>query len=264
MVSCQNCGSKTSNDGQHCAHCGGKLSKLLCRKCFYPLPGSAAYCILCGTEQVHHYNEPISTELECPHCAVDYGIKHHDRVVLLEDKPAVFGDQEGTVDSHYYECPRCYGNWMSESVLLLMLEQSAQRKGVVEPEKRERGIEDRSYFRCPNRDCAEMLSRFLWTRVVKQPLSNMSFPVIDKCSGCSGIWLDNGELDWLLEMGPRALPSMKSGPITAKSNCGGVRAENGIRDSLGDEGDGAESETFLGGFIEVGIGVELGDAGGGD
>lgn len=207
MVSCQSCGSKHSKDGQHCDHCGGKLSKLLCRKCFYPLPASASFCMLCGTEQVHGHGEEVTTDLECPNCALTFGFEHDERVVHLSVKPASVEVQGTEVALHYYECPKCHGNWVSEQVLISMLEQSASRKSKIEPEERSRSLDARAYLKCPSKDCGEMLSRFLWTRIIKKPPAGASFPAVDKCSSCSGVWLDNGELDWLLEKGAKALPA---------------------------------------------------------
>ena len=163
--------------------------------------------MLCGSEQVHGYGEDIATDLECPHCASTFGFEHDDRAVYLSAKPAVLESQGDDVALYYYECPKCHGNWASEQILISMLERSAARRSNIEPEERLRNIEDRSYFKCPKKDCGEMLSRFLWTRIIKRQFAGTSFPVVDKCSGCGGIWLDNGELDWLLEMGTRALPS---------------------------------------------------------
>lgn len=279
MISCQNCGSKSSRDGQHCDHCGGKLSKFLCRKCFYPLPSTAAFCILCGTEQVHGFEEPILTELDCPHCAISYGFEHDQRVVKLETKPAVVGEEGDEVCLYYYECPKCHGNWLSEQVLLRMLEQSSRRRGNIEPEVRQRGIEDRSYFKCPKSECGEMLSRFLWTRVVSLRVSNISFPIVDRCSGCGGLWLDNGELDWLLEMGSKALPqpqNKNAGASASSKNPGndwGMAAGPAARDS-------STTETEHLPLIEIGLNLAVdaaleggfgggggdggGDGGGGD
>lgn len=163
--------------------------------------------MLCGTEQVHGHGEEIVTDLECPHCSATFGFEHDDRIVRLSAKPALLESQGDDVSLYYYECPKCHGNWASEQVLISMLEQSSSRMSKIEPEERLRNIEDRAYFKCPKNDCGEMLSRFLWTRIIKRQFAGVSFPVVDKCSGCGGIWLDNGELDWLLEMGTRALPS---------------------------------------------------------
>lgn len=163
--------------------------------------------MLCGTEQVHGHGEEITTDLECPNCALTFGFEHDERVVHLSVKPASVEVQGTEVALHYYECPRCHGNWASEQVLISMLEQSTTRKSKIEPEERSRSLDARAYLKCPEKDCGEMLSRFLWSRIIKKPPAGASFPAVDKCSNCSGVWLDNGELDWLLEKGAKALPA---------------------------------------------------------
>jgi Zn-finger nucleic acid-binding protein len=254
MVSCQNCGSKSSKDGQHCDHCGGKISKLLCRRCFYPLPASAAFCMLCGAEQIRGDGEVAISDLRCPHCSGEYGKGSDENIVKLEAIPAVFRVGEEEVSLYYHECPKCHGNWMSQQVLLNMLSQSAARKSDIEAEERSRNIEDRCYFKCPKEDCGEMLSRFLWSKIVMLPKGKSIFPIVDRCSGCGGLWLDNGELDWLLELGTKALPpgaqeaNLKRGVLRKRENAGGGRgkgkSENQGKGAIGTTGEG-HSGDFL-------------------
>jgi hypothetical protein len=51
-----------------------------------------------------------------------------------------------------------------------------------------------------------MLARVRWDKFGSTSRSNKNpVPIVDKCAAGHGVWLDNGELDWLLELGRDAL-----------------------------------------------------------
>jgi Zn-finger nucleic acid-binding protein len=51
-----------------------------------------------------------------------------------------------------------------------------------------------------------MLTRVRWDKLGTRLDQKVVYPLIDRCREGHGVWLDDGELEWLLELGETALP----------------------------------------------------------
>jgi Zn-finger nucleic acid-binding protein len=198
MVSCPSCGSKSSKDGHKCDHCGGRVDGKLCHTCFYYNPFNASFCMACGTKQSHIENEINQSDLLCPNCNHPK-IKTSKENVYLEIVKIEIEDHGRAFQISIHNCPHCLGYWIKPRILMAMMTSAQQfRHNHIEIE-RHRGLEERSYLWCPHPDCHEMLSRIRWDHYTKGRDYKSSLPIIDSCMADHGIWLDTGELQWLLE-----------------------------------------------------------------
>jgi len=207
MDSCLNCGSQSSKDGHHCDHCGGRIDRKLCRFCFHSNPSSAKFCLECGNKQIRLDDlnkEILQTQLPCPNCS-HHLMNEGQSIKFLEARPFELQVEKQRLKLFVHTCPYCEGYWVKPPILKAIIATAHKYrppKSFDEEQqygRRVRDLEERPYFFCPQKDCGEMLGRIRWDAFMKSVDYTQVLPLIDSCVHGHGIWLDKGELAWLLE-----------------------------------------------------------------
>jgi Zn-finger nucleic acid-binding protein len=152
----------------------------------------------CGTKQSHLENEIAQSDLLCPNCNRPK-IKTSKENVYLESIKFEVEDNGRAFPISIHNCPHCLGYWIKPRILMAMMSSAQQFRHNHIEVQRHRELEERSYLWCPHPDCHEMLSRIRWDHYTKGRDYKSSLPIIDSCMADHGIWLDTGELQWLLE-----------------------------------------------------------------
>jgi Zn-finger nucleic acid-binding protein len=108
-------------------------------------------------------------------------------------------------------CPRCEGTYYEESVLLRLLQQPDLRMSYLRPALLSNLASphteevDRAPIECP--ECCQTMAR--------EAYSDTSKLLVERCTECQSIWLDDGELGELLREREQNQPLAEPGFIEA-------------------------------------------------
>lgn len=228
MDACLNCGSKSSKDGHRCDHCGARIDQKLCKFCFHSNPNSAQFCMACGNKQIRLEDlnkEILQTSSLCPHCSHP-SMNEIGGTRFLEARPFELEVENQRLKLFVHSCPYCEGFWVKLPILkaiIAMAHKYRPPKTLEEFKKtpKVRDLEERPYFFCPHTDCGEMLGRLRWDAFMKSVDYRVVLPIIDSCQYGHGVWLDQGELEWLLES--PYVPVAQNTRVKEESRSAGMR-----------------------------------------
>ena len=116
------------------------------------------------------------SEMKCPNCISPY---------LTESF-----DSQGKV--HLDRCPKCKGIWFDHKELEKLFA-AASKDLTVQPDARELGLI------CPH--CGKSLLTFSYPQTLVK---------VDMCRKCKGIWLDMGELMYIVVLAAVSIKGIKS------------------------------------------------------
>lgn len=151
----------------------------------------------CGNRQIKRDKFTQKSDLLCPQCNHPKSNKAQSKP-LLELKNVLVEQGDHYLEVFLHNCPQCHGYWIKKQTLDTMIECAHKYRVCETHPARYRSIEERPYFMCPTPTCQEMLARIRWESINPYEHKN-KLPVVESCRFCESIWLDSGELEWLLE-----------------------------------------------------------------
>jgi Zn-finger nucleic acid-binding protein len=152
----------------------------------------------CGNKILELEEEIVKTDLDCPQCNHP-NLRKSEKTIFLEARSFEIDVEEQRLKLFIYYCPQCDGCWIKPKILRAMIESAQKYRKETINKPRYRKLEERPYFICPEKTCGEMLGRISWDAYLEDFDYQSTLPVIDSCRLGHGIWLDQEELEWLLE-----------------------------------------------------------------
>jgi Zn-finger nucleic acid-binding protein len=181
---CTHCGGAIGVEDDVCPYCLAKISEedrrrtTLCPKCFTRLEDDSKHCRACGLEIAPQALTPLPADRNCPRCEGRLQIR-----------------ALGVAD--VIECGECLGIWLTPEIfqkVCCSAEHRSHGTGLTKqrtPRPAPRKMEAVKYIPCLT--CGELMQRRQY-----QYGSQGSGIIVDQC-GQHGFWLDQGELEQILE-----------------------------------------------------------------